>query len=121
MAENNVTLVGNVVAEPELRFTNSGMAAASLRLAVNNRRKQANGEYEDEAHFFDVQMFGSMAENAAESLAKGTRIVVQGRLQQRQWESKEGEKRSKVELLADEVAPSLRWATAAVTKTEKRS
>jgi single-strand DNA-binding protein len=116
---NTVTLVGNITRDPELRFTNAGMAIASFGLAVNDRR-QRNGEWEEQTSFFDITCFGQMGENAAESLNKGSRILVTGRLQQRSWETQDGQKRSKVEVVADEIGPSLRWATAQVVKSERR-
>jgi single-strand DNA-binding protein len=116
---STVTLVGNLTRDPELRFTNSGMAVATCGVAVNFRR-QRQGEWEEETSFFDVTIFGDMGENAAESLHKGNRVVVTGRLQQRSWETQDGDKRSKVEIVADEIAPSLRWATAEVKRSERR-
>lgn len=118
-AGNNITVVGNLTRDPELRFTNSGMAVATCGMAVNYRR-QKQGEWEEEVSFFDVTAFGDLGENVAESLNKGNRIIVSGRLQQRSWETQDGDKRSKVEIVADEIGPSLRWATADVTKTERR-
>ena len=119
---NNVTLVGNVVRPPELRFTPSGQATASFGLAVNRRwQNRQTQEWEEAVSFFDVVAWREMAENASESLDKGSRVIVTGRLEQRQWETPEGDKRSKVEVVADEIGPSLRWATATVTKNEKGS
>ena len=112
--DNTVTVVGNVTRDPELRFAQSGTAIASFGLAWNRRRQ----DQEDEVSFFDVTCFRQLAENVAESLKKGARVVVYGTLQQRSWESDQG-RRSKVEILADDVAPSLKWATAAVTKNER--
>ncbi len=119
---NTVTIVGNVTRDPELRFTNSGMAVASFGVAINNgRRNQQTGQWEDgEPSFFDISCFREMADNVAESVQKGTRVVVTGRLNQRSWQTDNGEKRSKVEIVADEVAPSLRWATASVQRNERR-
>jgi single-strand DNA-binding protein len=117
-AANNVTLIGNLVDDPELRFTPSGVAMAKLRFAVN-RRYQRNGEWQEETSFFGGTMWRDSAENAAESLQKGMRIIVTGRLEQRTWETQEGDKRSIVEIAIDEVGPSLRWATATVTKTAR--
>lgn len=114
--DNTVTVVGNVTRDPELRFTQGGMAVASFGLAWNRRRQ----DQEDEVSFFDVTCFRQMAENVAESITKGARVVVYGTLQQRSWENQEGEKRSKVEILADDIAPSLKWATAQVTRNEYR-
>lgn len=113
--DNTVTVVGNVTRDPELRFAQSGMAIAQFGLAWNRRRQ----DQEDEVSFFDVTCFRQLAENVAESLKKGARVVVYGTLQQRSWENDQGDRRSKVEILADDVAPSLRWATAAVTKNER--
>lgn len=118
-AGNNITVVGNLTRDPELRFTNTGMAVATCGLAVNYRR-QKQGHWEEEVSFFDVTAFGEMGENAAESLNKGNRVIVTGRLQQRSWETQDGDKRSKVEIVADEIAPSLRWAIAEVKKVDRR-
>ncbi|MYI15259.1 MAG: single-stranded DNA-binding protein, partial [Acidimicrobiaceae bacterium] len=104
--DNTVTVVGNVTRDPELRFAQSGMAIAQFGLAWNRRRQ----DQEDEVSFFDVTCFRQLAENVAESLKKGARVVVYGTLQQRSWENDQGDRRSKVEILADDVAPSLRWA-----------
>lgn len=120
--DNSVTLVGNVTRDPELRFTPAGQATASFGLAVNRVwTDRQSGERKEAVSFFDVVCWREMAENAAESLAKGSRIIVTGRLEQRSWESQEGEKRSKVEVIADEIGPSLRWATAAITRNERRT
>lgn len=114
--DNNVTIVGNVTRDPELRFTQGGMAVASFGLAWNKRKKDG----EDEVSFFDVTCFRQMAENVAESIGKGSRVVVFGALQQNSWQTPEGDRRSKVEIIADEIAPSLRWATAEITRNEFR-
>ena len=122
MANGNVvTLVGNITRDPELRFTNTGQATASFGLAVNRRwQNRQTQEWEEATSFFDVVCWREMAENAAESLARGSRVIVTGRLEQRSWETAEGDKRSKVEVVADELGPSLRWATAQVVKNERR-
>jgi single-strand DNA-binding protein len=118
---NNVDLIGNVTRDPELRFTPSGQAVATFGLAVNrrwqNRQTQA---WEESTSFFDVVCWSQLAENVAESVTKGTRLIVTGRLDQRSWETQEGDKRSKVEVIADEVGPSLRWATATVSRNERQ-
>jgi len=120
MAGNNITVVGNVTRDPELRFTPSGQANARLGVAVNRRwQDKGSGEWQEATSFFDVVCWRELAENAAQSLKKGTRVIVTGRLEQRTYE-REGEKRSVVEIIADEVAPSLRWATATVEKTDRR-
>jgi single-strand DNA-binding protein len=120
MADNNITLVGNVTRDPELRFTPAGQAVAKFGLAVN-RRYQANGEWKEQTSYFDVVCWGTLGENAAASLTKGSRALVSGRLEQRSYETQSGEKRSAVEVIADEVGPSLRWATAEITKNDRRS
>lgn len=119
MADNTVQLVGNITRDPELRFLPGGSANATFGLAVNRRYNQG-GEWKEETSFFDVVAWRDLAENVAQSLTKGTRVVVVGRLQQRSWETQDGDKRSKVEVIADEIGPSLRWATVQVTKTERR-
>ena len=120
MADNSVTLVGNVTRDPELRFTNNGQATASFGLAVNRRwQNRQTQEWEEQVSFFDVVCWREMAENVAESITRGSRIVVTGRLEQRSWETQDGDKRSKIEVVADEIGPSLRWATAQVTKNER--
>ena len=120
MSDNTTTLVGNVTRDPEIRYTPSGQTVATFGLAVNRRwQNKATNEWEEQVSFFDVKCWSQMAENVAESVHRGTRVVVSGRLEQRSWESDAGEKRSKIEVVADEVAPSLRWATAQVQKIER--
>ncbi len=113
--DNTVTVVGNVTRDPELRFAQSGMPIAQFGLAWNRRRQ----DQEDDTSFFDVVCFRQLAENVSESIRKGARVVVYGTLQQRTWENDSGDRRSKVEILADDVAPSLKWATAEVRRTER--
>ena len=118
---NNVALVGNITRDPELRFTPTGQATATFGLAVNRRwQNRQTQEWEEATSFFDVVCWREMAENAAESLSRGSRVLVTGRLEQRSWETADGDKRSKIEVVADEIGPSLRWATAQVTKNERR-
>jgi single-strand DNA-binding protein len=119
-SENNVTLVGNLTRDPELRFTQSGRGVASFGLAVN-RRYQMNGEWQEETSFFNIVAWGDLGENASASLNKGSRIIVTGRLQQREYETREGEKRTVVEVIADDLGPSLRWAQAEVNKISRDS
>jgi single-strand DNA-binding protein len=122
MADSTVTIVGNVTRDPELRYTPSGAANASFGVAVNHRwRDQQSNEWKEQVSFFDVVCWREMADNVCESLSKGTRIVVTGRLEQRSWEDSDGNKKSKVEIRAEEIGPSLRWASAEVTKNERRS
>jgi single-strand DNA-binding protein len=121
MTANTVVLVGNVTRDPELRFTSSGQATASFGLAVNRRwQNRQTQEWEEATSFFDVVCWRDLASNVAESLARGDRIIVSGRMEQRSWETTDGEKRSKVEVVADEIGPSLRWATAQIAKNERR-
>ena len=118
MADNSVTLVGNITCEPELRFTGGGKGVASFGLAVN-RRYQVNGEWQEKVSFFNVVAWDSLGENAAASLHKGNRIIVSGRLEQREYETREGEKRTVVEIVADEIGPSLRWARAEIERISR--
>ncbi|HSS09593.1 MAG TPA: single-stranded DNA-binding protein [Acidimicrobiales bacterium] len=119
---NHISIVGNLTRDPELRFTPSGQATASFGVAVNRRwQNRQTQEWEEATSFFDVVSWGQLAENIAQSLTRGARVVVSGRLDQRSWENQEGEKRSKIEITADEVGPSLRWATVTVTKNERRT
>ena len=120
MADNTVTLVGNVTRDPERRYTPNGQTLASFGLAVNRRwQNRQTQEWEEQVSFFDIKAWAGLAENVAESIQRGTRVIVTGRLEQRSWETDNGEKRSKVEVVADEIAPSLRWATAQVQKIER--
>ena len=116
---NNVTLIGNLVDDPELRFTPSGVAMAKVRFAVNRRWRGQDGEWQEQTSFFTGTVWREQAETVAESLQKGTRVIVSGRLEQRSWETDDGDKRSVVEVQIDEIGPSLRWATATVNKTQR--
>jgi single-strand DNA-binding protein len=120
MPDNSITVVGNVTRDPELKFLNSGQAAVRLSVAVNRRwQNKQTQEWEERVSYFEIQGYGPLAENAANSIQKGTRVIVTGRLEQRSWETENGDKRSIVEINADEIAPSLRFATAVVTKTPR--
>jgi len=120
MADNSVTVVGNVTRDPEIRYTQGGAAKASFSVAVGRRwQNRQTNEWEEQTSFFNIVCWREMAENVAESIAKGMRVVVTGRLEQRSWEDN-GEKRSVVEVVADEIGPSLRWATAQVNKNDRR-
>jgi single-strand DNA-binding protein len=117
--EPNITVVGNLTADPELRFTPQGKAVASLNLACTPRRK-VDGSWKDgDTMWYRVTVWEQYAENVVESLLKGARVVVVGRLSCRKWETREGEERTSWEISADEVCPSLRFATAAVRKLER--
>ncbi len=118
MADNTITLVGNIVRDPELRFTANGKAVANFGIAVG-RRFQVNGEWQEQTSFFNITAWGELGENAAASLSKGVRIVVTGRLEQREFTTREGDKRTAIDVIADELGPSLRWATAQVERTPK--
>lgn len=113
--DNTITVVGNITRDPELRFTPSGAAVANFGVAWN--KKGYDGK-EDEVSFFDVTCWRQLAENVSESLTKGSRVVVYGRLEQRSWQTQDGDKRTKVEIIADDVAPSLKWASAQLTRNE---
>jgi single-strand DNA-binding protein len=121
--ETVITVVGNLTADPELRFTPSGAAVASLTIASTPRTYDRNsGEWKDgEALFLRCSVWRQAAENVAESLQRGMRVVAQGRLKQRSFETREGEKRTVVEMDIDEIGPSLRYATAKVNKTQRGS
>lgn len=119
--ETVITIVGNLTADPELRFTPAGAAVANFTVASTPRTfDKPAGEWKDgEALFLPCSIWRQAAENAAESLQRGMRVIVQGRLRQRSFETKNGEKRTVVELEVDEVGPSLRFATAKVNKATR--
>lgn len=118
----HTTMSGNLTRDPEIRYTREGQPTASFGLAVN-RRWQVRGseEWEESTSFFDVVCWRDLAENVALSLVKGSRVVVTGRLEQRTWETEDGDRRSRIELIAEDVGASLRFATAEVTRIERRS
>ena len=119
-AGNSVTLVGNLTDDPELRFTPQGVAVANFRVAVNQRFKDAQGNWQDgETSYFRVNCWRQLAENVAETLTRGARAVITGRLKYREWETQEGDKRSVVEIEAEEIGPSLKFATAKVEKVAR--
>ena len=112
MTEAAVSFAGNLTDDPELRHTEAGIARAMFRVAVSGRREQ-------EASFFTVVVWRDQAEHAAESLSKGSQVVVVGRLQQRSWTAEDGSARSVVEVVAEELGANLRWATATTTRTTR--
>ena len=117
MAMGQVTIVGNLTDDPELRYTPNGAAVANFSVAVNRRYKDQSGEWKDgDTSFFKINAWRTLAENVAESLTRGANVIVVGRLLQRSWETQDGEKRTVIEIEADEIGPSLRWATAKVEK-----
>ena len=118
----STSLTGNITRDPEIRYLHDGQATTVLGVAVNRRwQNRETREWEESTSFFDVVCWRELAENAALSLAKGMRIMVSGRLEQRTWETDQGERRSKIEIVADEIGPSLRFATADVQRSERRS
>ncbi|MDO8143781.1 MULTISPECIES: single-stranded DNA-binding protein [Isoptericola] len=119
--ETVITVVGNLTADPELRFTPSGAAVANFTIASTPRTfdRQSNEWKDGEALFLRCSIWREAAENVAESLTKGMRVIAQGRLQQRSFETREGEKRTVVELQVDEIGPSLRWASAKVARAQR--
>lgn len=116
MSTNTVTVVGNCVEEPELRFTPQGVAMMRLRVAVNRRVKGRDGEWANEASFITGTVWRELAENAAASLHKGVAVVMTGRLEQREWVGKDGAKRSVVEIAVEDLGVSLHAATVTVTR-----
>ena len=118
--DNHTSIVGNLVEDPEVRFTQNGIAVTNLRVAVTQRIQQ-DGQWRDgETNFFKVNVWRGQAENLADSLSKGDRVMITGRLRQRSWDTPDGEKRSVTELEADEVGASLKWATAKVERAQQR-
>jgi single-strand DNA-binding protein len=118
VSDSSGTLIGNLTREPELRFGAGGGAVLGGGLAVN-KRKKVGDDWEESTSFFNFVAFGSLAENMAASLTKGSRVVLSGHWEARPYETKEGESRTSTEFVVDEAGPSLRWATAEVTKVEK--
>src|SRR5207253_4286994 len=121
--ETTITVIGNLTDDPELRFTPSGAAVAKFRIASTPRTlDRASGEWKDgEPLFLACSVWRQAAENVAESLQRGSRVIVSGRLRQRSYETREGEKRTVIELEVDEIGPSLRYATAKVQKMSRSS
>jgi single-strand DNA-binding protein len=115
-----IAIVGNLTADPELRFTASGKAVAKLRIAVSERVKDTDGTWKDgDATYWSVTVWDRLAEHAGDSLAKGQRVIVMGRVASRTWETREGEKRTDYEITADAVGPDLKWDTVKVSKASK--
>jgi single-strand DNA-binding protein len=116
-----ITVIGNITGDPELRFTPSGAAVANFTVASTPRQfdRQSNEWKDGETLFMRCSVWRDAAENVAESLQRGTRVIVTGRLKSRSYETKEGEKRTVIEMEVDEVGPSLRYATAKVNKTQR--
>lgn len=118
---NSTTISGNVTREPDIRYTREGHASTVLGMAVNRRwQDKETSEWQEATSFIDVVCWRELAENVALSLAKGARVIVAGRMEQRTWETEEGERRSKIEIVADDIGPSLRFATVDVHRSERR-
>ena len=116
------TIVGNLTRDPEIRYTRDGQATTNLGIAANRRwQNRETNEWEESTSFFDVVCWRELAENVALSLTKGARVVVSGRLEQRSWETDEGERRAKVEIVADDIGASLRFATVEIQKVERHN
>ena len=117
---NSITISGNITREPEIRYTPSGVSKLTFGVAVNRSwRNQQSQEWEEQTSFFTVVAWRQLAENAGSSLQKGSRVTVTGRLEQRSWETDQGEKRSVTEIVADDIAASLRFATVEIHKVER--
>lgn len=115
----NITIAGNLTANPDLKYTPTGQPYVHVTVAENRSWKDQQGEWQEATSFFDVVCWRDLAENVVQSLEKGARVVVTGRIEQQTWLNEEGEKRSKYQVIADDLAPSLRFATAVVTKKPK--
>jgi single-strand DNA-binding protein len=117
---SSVTLTGNLTRDPELRVARDGQAVANFGMAVNRRWQPRGSEaWEESTSFFEVVCWRDLAEHVALSLARGCRVIVTGRLEQRSWEAETGERRSRVEVTAEDIGPSLRFATAEVARAER--
>jgi single-strand DNA-binding protein len=123
MQDNTMTLIGNLTDEPEMRFTSTGIAVANFTIASTARvfDKEASEWRDGDTLFLRCVVWQQSAENLADSLSKGTRVIVSGRLRQRSFETREGEKRTTVELVVDEIGVSLRYARVQITKTNRTS
>lgn len=119
--DNHITLSGNLTRDPEIRYAQTGRARALLSLAVNRRWTGRDGERQEQVSFFNVVAWAALAENVAASLRKGDRVMLSGRLEQRAWETPEGEKKYAVEVIANDIAPSLRWATARAERSSPQT
>lgn len=119
-ADNFVQITGNVTADPELRFTPAGVAVANFSVACTPRVKEGDQWKDGETSFFRINVWRELAENVASSIYKGTRVLVTGRLRQRSWTTDNDEKRTVIEIEADDVTPSLKWATVKVEKAANK-
>ena len=122
MTDNTTTVIGNVTRDPEISFVAGGVALAKFGVAVNRRwLNRTTNEWEEQVSFFNVTAWRELGENVANTVTKGMRVIVTGRLEQHTWETDAGEKRSAVDIVADEIGPSLRWATAEVVRNPRDS
>ncbi len=119
--DSTITLVGNLTRDPVLRLTANGLAVAELGLAVSRRWRTNEGDEREHTSFFSVVAWRSLAEHCAASLHKGDLVMVTGRAEQRSWQTDAGDRRSTVEVVAEDVGPSLRWATASIERTGRLS
>ncbi|MEZ5234744.1 MAG: single-stranded DNA-binding protein [Acidimicrobiales bacterium] len=119
--DSTVTLVGNLTRDPIVRVTGTGVAVAELSVAVNRRWRAGDGDERESTSYFSVVAWRSLAEHCAASLHKGDLVMVVGRPEQRSWQTESGDRRSTVEIVADDIGPSLRWATAEVQRTARRT
>jgi single-strand DNA-binding protein len=119
MADTHVTITGNLTDDPEVTFTTGGAAVCNFRLAVTPRVKDGDGWKDGDTSFFRITAWRDLATHIGDSLSKGDRVLVQGQLRMRSWETPEGDKRQVVEVTAEEIGPSLRWATAKPERTRK--
>jgi single-strand DNA-binding protein len=118
--DNFIQIIGNLTRDPELRYTTGGVAVCSFGIAWTPRRRNANGEWEDgETSFFNCSAWRDLGENIAASVNKGNRVVVTGSVRARDWEDRDGNKRTSIEIDVDECSPSLRWAQAQIQRTER--
>ncbi|MEY2960024.1 MAG: hypothetical protein RLZZ01_2592 [Actinomycetota bacterium] len=119
-SDNFVQIIGNVTRDPELRFTTGGTAVCSFGIAYTPRKRNANGEWEDgDTSYFNCSAWRDLGENIAASISKGMRVVVTGSVRARDWEDRDGNKRTSIEIDVDDCAPSLRWAQAQVERTSR--
>ena len=122
MPITSTTITGNLTRDPEIRYARDGHATTSLSVAVNRRwQNRQTQEWEESTSFFDIVCWRDLAENVALSLTKGARVVVTGHLEERRWESEDGETRTKVELVAEEIGASLRFATVDIHRVQRHS
>lgn len=120
MADTSITIIGNLTKDPEIRVSENGFSMTTFSVGVNKSKKnKETGEWVNEPHFIDCVLLGEIAQNFGASFVKGNRVIVTGEIQQRKYQGQDGTEKSKTELLASDVGASVRWATVAVTRTER--